>query len=91
MKDPKIILENIYETYQFRNQKNSGYPFTETDKLRWLGGMEILLRCVGGLDGVTIMYEKRERKFLSFKFNEQESYEDFILGHARQFALRTGS
>jgi hypothetical protein len=41
-------------------------------------GMEILLRFVGGLDGVVILYEKQERTFLFFRLEVDESYEDFI-------------
>jgi|GEM_PF-5342648 len=83
MKDPKTVLENIYENYQLRQQ--SGYRFSKTDKLRWLGGMEILLRCVVGLEGVAILYQKRERKFLFFKFGTEESYEDYVLRHADDY------
>jgi hypothetical protein len=89
MKDPKAVLENMYETYQFRNHKNSGYRFTKTDKLRWLGGMEILLRCVGGLEGVAVLYQKRERKFLFFKFGTEESYEDYVLRHTHSYLSGT--
>jgi len=89
MRDPQQMLENMYETYLFRADPKSGYKLKKTDKLRWLGGMEVLLMCVGAIiGGVAIQYQKKTVKFFFIPFKVEESYEDYILRNTYEFLMK---
>lgn len=89
MRDPQQVLENMYETYLFRVDPKSGYKLNKTDKLRWLGGMEILLTCIGAtVGGVAIQYQKKTVKFFFIPFKVEESYEDYVLRNTYEFLIK---
>lgn len=81
-------LRNLYRNYVFQNRPGSKMRLNRVDQVRFLGGMEALLQCLGKLQsGVTpaANYTVKEKKFLFFTYTTTESYQDFILRKCDEF------
>lgn len=63
---------------------------SRVDKLRWLGGMEALLQCMGKLpSGIIFDYAIIKKRFLFIPYNSKETYEQYILRNTSEFIARS--
>lgn len=86
MEEVENRLRNLYTTYMFRNSKESVAKLSRVDRLRWLGGMEALLQCLGHLpSGIPFQQERKKKKFLFVPYFVEESYEEYVLRHTLKF------
>lgn len=91
MDDPaESALRNLYKSFLFRERKESNMKLSRIDKLRWLGGMEALLQCLGKLpSGIIFDYKITKKTFLFIPYNSKETYEQYILRNASEFITRS--
>lgn len=88
MNDVISSLRNLYSTYIFKSrpESKSSFKLSNSDKLRWLGGMEVLLICLGKLhSGIPHIYQTKEKKFLFIHYKSKETHEQHILRMCKEF------
>jgi len=88
MNDVISSLRNLYASYIFRSrpESKSSFKLSNSDKLRWLGGMEVLLICLGKLQsGMPCIYQTERKKFLFINYESKETHEQHILRMCKEF------
>lgn len=87
MEKAEYTLRNLYAAYKLQTRSKSLTKLNRVDKLRWLGGLEALLKCVGKLQsGIDFDYKKTKKVFLKLiPYTSTESYEDYILRNCYEF------